>query len=173
MSIIPFDSLAYARALEEAGMPRAQAEALGRQQQKTVEDIASAKDVARREDIDRLAARMNEQDNKLAAQMKEMDVRLTGRIAELDARLTGQIAELDTRLTLQMKELETRLSGKIAELDTRLTTQMEEKIAAAKYDLLRWIVGTGISIVGVMLALAIGAFTVFAPYLEILRGLAK
>ena len=65
MSAITFDTLAYSRNLQDAGMPREQADALAYAQKKAFDEMITAKELATKGDI---------QDVRL--EMKAMELRL-------------------------------------------------------------------------------------------------
>ena len=65
MTAITFDTLAYSKTLQDAGMPREQADALAHAQKKAIEEMVTAKELATKGDI---------QDVRL--EMKSMEMRL-------------------------------------------------------------------------------------------------
>lgn len=58
MSGITFDTLAYSKTLQAAGMPREQADALAKAQKTAIDELVSAKELATQADILRLENRM-------------------------------------------------------------------------------------------------------------------
>lgn len=65
MTAIAFDTLAYSRTLQDAGMPVEQADALARAQKAAIDEMAEAKELARKDDI-----------QGLRLEMKAMEMRL-------------------------------------------------------------------------------------------------
>ena len=51
MTAITFDTLAYSKTLQDAGMPREQADALANAQKKAIDEMVTARDLAARADI--------------------------------------------------------------------------------------------------------------------------
>ena len=96
---IPFDTLDYARKLEVAGVPTAQAEL-----QATALGEALAKAVA------------------TPADFAALEGRLTTRIDAVDARLGARIDALDLKLTAFGKELRLELGGRIDRLAASVDT---------------------------------------------------
>ena len=88
-----FDTLTYAKKLQEAGVPPQQAETHAWALKETVEDTLATK-----------------QD------LRELNTRIDGRFKEVDNRFT----ELETRIDGRFNELETRMDGRFNELETRM-----------------------------------------------------
>ncbi len=51
MTAITFDTLAYSKTLQDAGMPREQADALANAQKKAIDEMVTARELAARADI--------------------------------------------------------------------------------------------------------------------------
>ena len=51
MTTITFDTLAYSKTLQDAGMPREQADALANAQKKAIDEMVTARELAARADI--------------------------------------------------------------------------------------------------------------------------
>ncbi|MBF0172686.1 MAG: DUF1640 domain-containing protein [Magnetococcales bacterium] len=116
---IPFDTLAFVKELERAGIPTAQAEAqvkllatFMRQMDARVDDLAARRDKQNEEKLDSLADR-NEQQVKGRldglATRQELDLKL----ATVEANLKRDIKELEANLKRDMKELELRMVIKL------------------------------------------------------------
>lgn len=58
MSAITFDTLAYSRTLQEAGMSRGQADALAHAQKNALDEMIAVRELATKSDILRLEAKM-------------------------------------------------------------------------------------------------------------------
>jgi len=84
-----FDTLTYAKKLQEAGVPPQQAETHAWALQETVEDTLVTK-----------------QD------LRELNTRIDARFNELEARTDGRFTELETRIDGRFNELETRFDGR-------------------------------------------------------------
>ena len=117
---ILFDTLDYAKKLETAGVPTAQAEL-----QATALGNALAKAVVTPRDLvgleGRLAASIESVDSKLSA----VDVKLSASIESLGSKLSASIESLDSKLSA----LDTKLSASIESLDSRLSA-VETKLSA-------------------------------------------
>ena len=133
-----FDTLTYAKKLQEAGVPPQQAETHAWALKETVEDTLATK-----QDL-----QLVRQDLQLVRQeVRELDTRMNGRFKEVDGRFT----ELETRMDGRFTELETRIDGRFKEVDGR-------------FRLLYWMLGFNLTLtlftfsvtVGVLLKLLAG-----------------
>lgn len=109
---VAFDTLEYARRLQDAGIAAPQAEA----QARALADALTGR-VASPSDLDALEAR-------LVSRIDAFDRRLNGRIDGLE----GRIDALDSRLNGRIDGLEGRIDGRIDKL-------------AGSVDTLKWLVG--------------------------------
>jgi hypothetical protein len=109
---VAFDTLEYARRLQDAGIAAPQAEA----QARALADALTGR-VASPSDLDALEAR-------LVSRIDAFDRRLNGRIDGLE----GRIDALDSRLNGRIDGLEGRIDGRIEKL-------------AGFVDTLKWLVG--------------------------------
>ena len=140
---IPFDTLDYARKLEVAGVPTAQAEL-----QATVLGEALAKAVAAPAD--------------LAALTTKVDVfrdELTTKVENLRSELTAKIEAVYRELTARVENLRNEVMAKIESVQTELRLELGGKIdrLAATVDTLKWMFGfiaaLNIGILGVLIRL--------------------
>ncbi len=122
---IPFDTLDYARKLEVAGVPTAQAEL-----QATALGEALSKAVATPADLSTLESRLTARIDVVAA-----------RIDAVEASLRARIDALDIKLTELGKELRLELGGRIDRL-------------AASFDMMKWTFGLIVALnIGILLRL--------------------
>jgi hypothetical protein len=99
--VVAIDTLSYARRLEQAGVPRAQAEAHAEAVHALVrEEVATKADV---ETVKR----------DLQRDLQEVEARLKSEIRELDLRLGGKIDGVETRLDAKIDQLESRIAVKL------------------------------------------------------------
>ncbi len=105
-----FDTLTYAKKLQEAGVPPQQAETHAWALKETVEDTLATKQDLQlvRQDVRNLETRMN-------GRFNELEARTDARFNELETRIDGRFKEVDGRFT----ELETRMDGRFKEVDGR------------------------------------------------------
>ncbi len=97
-----FDTLTYAKKLQEAGVPPQQAETHARALRETVEDTLATKQ-------DLQLVRHDVQLVRQDVQLVQQDVQLV----QQDVQLVRQeVRELDTRMDGRFKELETRVDGR-------------------------------------------------------------
>ena len=109
---VPFDTLEYARKLQEAGVTAPQAAAHARALADALsEAVATPSD------------------------LHSMEERLTGRIDALDVRLSGRIDALDARLSGRMETLD----GRIDALDTTLGARIDKLTGSV--ETLKWLFG--------------------------------
>ncbi|MBF0293872.1 MAG: DUF1640 domain-containing protein [Magnetococcales bacterium] len=139
---IPFDTLAFVKELESAGIPQAHAEAQAkalttvmRQVDARVDDLAAKRDKQNEEKFDTLSDR-NEQHVKGRldglATRQELDFKL----ATVEANLKRDIKELDTKMETRLKELEVNLKRDMKEIELRMVIKLGAMFLAA-FGLLR------------------------------------
>ena len=130
-----FDTLTYAKKLQEAGVPPQQAETHAWALKETVEDtLATKQDL--RELNTRIDSRFSELNTRMDGRFKEID----GRFTELETRLDGRFKEIDGRFT----DLETRIDGRFKEVDGR-------------FRLVYWMIGFDLALTaGILLKLLAG-----------------
>jgi chromosome segregation ATPase len=167
---LPFDTLDYARKLEAAGVPSAQAEL----QARALND-AIATSVASRDDLTRLESRLD-------GKFESLESRLDGKFENLESRFDGKLESLESRLDGKLESLESRLNAKFANVDARfenvdtrlanlesrfnakvdnLESSLNAKIAnlknelqlelRGKIEILKWMFGTLVVLNGAML----------------------
>ena len=100
----------------------------------------------------------------LRADMNAMETRLVGGAGALETKLTSAAGTLETKFTNAMGSLETRMVGAMGALENRMVTAMgaletrmaamETRMVAREKRSLMWMVGTAISLVGAMFAIA-------------------
>jgi predicted phage-related endonuclease len=97
MPAIAFDTLAFAKKLQDGGFTVQQAEVLAQAQAELFEQNLATK-------LD-----LKELETSLRRDLKELEVNLRRDMKELEARFTRDIKELETKLTHDMKDLEYRM----------------------------------------------------------------
>jgi hypothetical protein len=110
------DTLDYAKKLEAAGVPKAQAEL-----QATALNDALAGAVASRSDLSNLAQRI---DGNFASLQAKMD----GRFQDVDGRLDAMLANIDARfhnVDVKLAHLESRLEARIGSVELKLGGKIE------------------------------------------------
>ncbi|HEX6136065.1 MAG TPA: hypothetical protein VF059_00250 [Casimicrobiaceae bacterium] len=115
---IPFDTLDYARKLESAGVPAAQAEL-----QATALGEALAKAVAAPADLVMLESRLGARIGALDAKIEAVESRLGARIGALDAKIEAVASRLGARidaLDAKIEAVESRLGARIDALDVKI-----------------------------------------------------
>ena len=131
---VAFDTLEYARRLQDAGIAAPQAEA----QARALADALRGR-VASPSDLDALEAR-------LVSRIDALDNRVNGRVDGL----VGRIDAVESGLNARFDALESGLNGRIDSLDSRLSGRMDgmegridgriDKLAGS-VDTLKWLVG--------------------------------
>ena len=105
---------------------------------------------------------------RLLHEIKDTEARLKLEIKEVEARLALEIKNVEARLALEIKDVEARLTFEIKDVEARLTLEIEKvrkefkgqevKLAEARAELVRWVVGVGVLqttlITGVLLKVA-------------------
>ena len=119
---IPFDTLDYAKKLETAGVPAAQAElqaaALGDALAKAAVapgDLAGLEGrlTARIESVD---ARIESLEARMSARIESLEAKMSARIDSLEAKMSARIDSLDAKIDAVKNELRLELGGQIARL---------------------------------------------------------
>jgi tetrahydromethanopterin S-methyltransferase subunit G len=135
---IPFDTLDYARKLETAGVPAAQAEL-----QATALGDALAKAVAAPGDLvgleSRLVSSIESLDTKLSVKIDSLEAKMSARIDSLDAKIETVRNELSSRIETVRTELITKVDTVKNELRLELGGQIER--LAGTVDSMKWMFG--------------------------------
>ncbi len=122
MSIPAFDTLKLARRLEEAGMPRRQAEAVAEAEAEALGEFVLS-NLATKGDI---------------AEVKQEIADLRGELHQSIAELDGKITNLRSELHQNIADLRGELHQNIAELDGKITSlrsELHQSIAEVKQDI--------------------------------------
>jgi Skp family chaperone for outer membrane proteins len=167
---LPFDTLDYARKLEAAGVPSAQAEL----QARALND-AIATSVASRDDLTRLEGRLDgkieSHESRLDGKFESLESRFDGKFENLEGRLDGKLESLESRLNAKFANVDARFENvdtRLASLESRfnakvdnLESSLNAKIANLKNELqlelrrkietLKWMFGTLVVLNGAML----------------------
>jgi tetrahydromethanopterin S-methyltransferase subunit G len=120
---IPFDTLDYAKKLETAGVPAAQAEL-----QATALGDALAKAVVAPGDLAGLEGRLTARIESVDARIESLEAKMSARIDSLEAKMSARIDSLDAKIDAVKNELRLELGGQIARL-------------AGTIDSMKWMVG--------------------------------
>lgn len=150
---IPFDTLDYARKLETAGVPAAQAEL-----QATALGDALAKAVAASADLvgleSRLVASIESLDAKLSARIDSVEAKLSARIDSLEAKLSARIDSLDAKIDAIRNELNTRIEMVKNELRLELGGKIDRLVGTV--DTMKWMFGFVVALnIGILIRLLI------------------
>ena len=137
-----FDTLTYAKKLQEAGVPAQQAEAHAGALKELVEgNLATKHD-------------LKEMEIALGRDMKEMEIALRRDMKELEIALGRDLKEMETGLRSDMKEMETRLLHGI-ELVRREMEQMRRDVLIK----LGGIVVAGFTVMAALIGVVIAVLT--------------
>ena len=124
---VAFDTLAYARRLQDAGIPAPQAEA----QARALADALRGR-VASPSDLDALEAR-------LVSRIDALDSRVNGRIDAVESGLNARFDALESGLNGRIDSLDSRLSGRMDGMEGRIDGRIDK--LAGSVDTLKWLVG--------------------------------
>jgi len=108
---IPFDTLDYAKKLETAGVPAAQAEL-----QATALGDALAKAAVAPGDLAGLEGRLTARIESVDARIESLEAKMSARIDSLEAKMSARIDSLDAKIDAVKNELRLELGGQIARL---------------------------------------------------------
>ena len=138
-----FDTLTYAKKLQEAGVPPQQAETHAWALKETVEDTLATK-----QDL-----QLVRQDVQLVQQdMREMKETVEDTLAtKQDLQLVRQDVQL---VRQEVRELETRMDGRFTELETRIDGRFKE--VDGRFRLLYWMVGFNLTLTLFTFSLTVG-----------------
>ncbi|MEO5371336.1 MAG: CCDC90 family protein [Magnetococcus sp. DMHC-1] len=122
MTGLAFDTLKYTKRLKDAGVAAPQAEI----QSEFLAEVLT-ENLASKEDLAKLDARMDirfkEVDirfKEIDTRFKELDTKMDTRFKELDTKMETRFREQDTRMDTRFKEQDTRMDIRFKEIDTRL-----------------------------------------------------
>jgi hypothetical protein len=135
-----FDPLDYARQLESAGVPKAQAEVHARTLAHVVNDCVA------------VPADLVSMKRELTHQISETETRLRAEIGESEARLRAEIAQTGIRLKDEISKVEGALRAEIQAVEARLNirlSRLEAEIAFLKAEMKfhRWANGLTIALI--------------------------
>lgn len=142
---IALDPIGYSNALQEAGMPREQADIIARTQQANIEKVVSGMRFVDSDILRELATK---------AELKELDelargetTGLRGEFADLRkdmAMMRNDMNAMQTSIIELRKDMDARFDRVNASMDARFEKQeisMDAKLAQTKNDILRWMFG--------------------------------
>ena len=147
-----FDTLDYARKLEAAGVPIAQAEVQARALNQALDGS-----VASKADISNLKA-------ELKADIANLELRMDARFARVEARFDARFAQVDARfdqIDARFEQVDARfeqVDGRFGDLESRLSTRIEAVKTELTLDLggrihtLRWMLGVLVAMNATILA---------------------
>ena len=110
-----------------------------------------------RVEVGSVRADMNAMETRLVGGAGALETKLTSAAGTLETKLTSAMGALETKFTNAMGSLETRMVGAMGALENRMVTAMgalETRMVAREKRSLMWMVGTAISLVGAMFAIA-------------------
>jgi predicted phage-related endonuclease len=153
-----FDTLTYAKKLQEAGFTPRQAEAQAEALRGVLEEnIATQQHLKDTEDS--LKRDIKELETSLKRDMKELETSLKRDMKELEASLKRDMKELEASLKRDMKEIEANLKRDMKELEGRLTQQIElirKDMEVMRRDIIIWLGGlivVSITALGILMKL--------------------
>ena len=114
MSGLAFDTLAYARRMQEVGFTRQQAEAMAEEQAKLIDD--------------RLATKVD---------LAQLEAAGKAELAKVEASLRADLAKVEASLRADLAMVEASLRAETARLEAGLRREIE----LVKRDLVLWLVG--------------------------------
>ena len=114
MPAISFDTLAYAKEVEEAGFTRQQAEAFASAQKRLFHEVMSTSELATKFDL-------NDVHTGLKTEIQGARAELKTEAQEVRAELKAEIQEMRTELKTEIQNVRTELTTEIQ--DVRLETE--------------------------------------------------
>lgn len=165
MPAISFDTLAYAKEVEEAGFTRQQAEAFASAQKRLFHEVMSTSELATKFDL-------NDVHTGLKTEIQEVRAELKAEIQEVRTELKTEIQNVRTELTteiqdvrLETEKLRTELKAEVHDVRLeirKMCTDLTEKMEAGKHEILKWMMGTVVAqtalivaIIGMAIALVV------------------
>ncbi len=138
MAATTFDTLTYAKLLQEAGFTAQQAEAQAEALRAVVDQ-----NLATKQDIELLRRDLKEMENQTEVRLKEMESRTEVRLKEMESRTEVRLKELDAKIELVRHEIEL-VRRETKETETRSDHKFElvhQKIELARRDTIIWLGG--------------------------------
>ena len=142
MTVIPFDTLAYAKKLRLSGISEEQAEAMTN----AMSQVLEAKDIATKQDIKDSEISIRQDFKALEATTKQ-DIK----DSEVSIRQDFKALEATTKQALKDSEVSIRQDFKALEASTKIS------LSEAKVEILKWMVGMMLAQTGII----IGVIKVF------------
>ena len=131
MPAVAFDTLAYAKEVEEAGFTRQQAEAFAWAQKKLLQDVMSSSEMATKSDLNDVHAGLKEDIQNVRTELKE-------EIQNVRAELKEDIQNVRTELKEEIQSVRAELKEDIQSVRAGL----KEEIANTKHEILKWTIAT-------------------------------
>ena len=180
MPAISFDTLAYAKEVEEAGFTRQQAEAFASAQKRLFHEVMSTSELATKFDLNDvhtgLSTEIQDVRTELKTEIQNVRTELKTEIQEVRTELKTEIQNVRTELKTEIQNVRTELKTEIQEVRTELKTEIQdvrleteklrtdltEKMEANKHEILKWMLGTVVAqtalivaVIGVAIALVV------------------
>jgi predicted phage-related endonuclease len=119
MPATAFDTLAFAKRLQDGGFTAQQAEVLAQAQVELLEQ-----NLATKLDLKEVERTITEVEANLRRDMKELEANLRRDVKELEANLRRDMKELEARLTRDIKELDTKVARDLKDLEYRMVIKL-------------------------------------------------
>jgi predicted phage-related endonuclease len=142
-----FDTLTYAKKLQEAGFTPRQAEAQAEALRGVLEENIATQQ------------HLKDTEDSLKRDIKELETSLKRDMKEIEANLRREMKEIEANLRREMKEIEANLKRDMKELEVRLTQQIElirKDMEVMRRDIIIWLGGlivVSITALGILMKL--------------------
>ena len=157
MAIITFDTLAFSKTMQDAGMERTQAEALATAQREAFIQMLDARDFATSLDVHTAKSELKDEIAAVRTELKEdnanLRAELKDEIAAVRTELRQEIAQVNSKIDL----LDQRTTANIQAVIT-LIKQMDDKIetraTATENKLIKWLLGSFVGLASLFIAIS-------------------
>jgi len=134
MSLAAFDTLAYVKKLEVAGMPTKQAEAQVELQSQIFSDVLLEK-LATKENFNTLDIKIDKVEANLDAKIDRVETALNARIDKVETTLNAKIDRVEANLNAKIDRVEANLNTKIDRVETTLNAKIDKVAVELKSDI--------------------------------------
>ena len=148
MAIITFDTLAFSKTMQDAGMDRNQAEALATAQREALSQMLDARDFATKTDVLETKSELKEDIANVRAEVAALRTELKEDIADVRAEVTA----LRTELKQDIADVRTEFKEDIANVRTEIATlrtelkqdiaKVEMRLSATENKMVKWFIGS-------------------------------
>jgi hypothetical protein len=159
LGIAVFDTYAFIKRLTAAGMPEAQAEVLADEQVRLIDDRLATKD-----DIAKLqgatSADISKHQAAMSAELSKYQAAMSSELSKYQASMSADLSKYQVASSADLSKHQATMSADLAKVEIAAKRDLREaelrlegKIEATKSEILKWMFGQTLLILGAVLAL--------------------